>query len=375
MQYQEPVSVLVAPLDWGLGHVTRCIPIIKELIRQGAQVFLASSGPQKILLRREFPDLEILELPGFNIRYRQGIFLKWGLVFRIPLILEQIRKENRWLADIIHSRKLDVVISDNRYGLHHPKVYSVFLGHQLAIRTGMGWVFDRSIMRWNYRLIGKFSVCWVPDWPGEISLAGGLSHPAKKPPFPLVYIGILSRFSLLLKKTEKNSLLVLLSGPEPQRTQFEECLLPQLQNLDMRCTVVRGLPGNLTAPSSVSVDHIRIIDHLPADELNVLLNASELILTRSGYSSIMDLIRLERNAILVPTPGQTEQEYLGVHLQEMNWMINVSQKNFNIIEAIQKFRQCRLRLPPNEEPILEKVIGELIKYRINARPFALSLLP
>ena len=361
MQHQEPVSVLIAPLDWGLGHATRCIPIIRELVKQGARVLIVSSGPQKVLLRAEFPDLEILELPGYGIRYRKGIFLKWGLVFKIPSILKQIKRENRWLAEIIHSRRLDAVISDNRYGMFHPEVYSIFLTHQLAIRTGMGPMVDRIIMKWNYRLIGNFSVCWVPDWPGEISLSGRLSHPSKQPPFPLVFIGILSRFSPLSGKSEKNTLLVLLSGPEPQRTQFEDCILPQLKNLSLQCTVVRGLPGT-TNVDAASTDHIRIIDHLRADELNVLLSASEFIITRSGYSTIMDLVRLGKNALLVPTPGQTEQEYLGIHLQEMQWMLSFQQKNFDIEKAIQQFRASRFTKPHEEKPELEKAVEGLINH-------------
>lgn len=372
MHHQEPVSVLIAPLDWGLGHATRCIPIIRELVRQGARVLLICSGPQKILLRAEFPDLEILDLPGYGIRYQQGIFLKWGLVFKVPFLLKQIRRENRWLAHIIHSRKPDAVISDNRYGLYHPDLYSVFITHQLAIRTGMGSIVDRIITKWNFRLIRKFSVCWVPDWPGKISMAGRLSHPSKKPPFPIIYIGILSRFKSLHEKTVKNTLLVLFSGPEPQRTQFEDCILPQLPMLSMQCTVVRGLPGTKAA-GPISVDHIRIIDHLPADELNVLLNASELILTRSGYSSIMDLVQSGRNGILVPTPGQTEQEYLGVHLQEMKWMLVVPQENFDLKKAILRFQESQLTIPQMKEPVLGKVIGELIHHCINARHSASNL--
>jgi UDP-N-acetylglucosamine transferase subunit ALG13 len=365
MQQKRQLSVLIAPLDWGLGHATRCIPIIKELIKQGARVIIASSGPQKVLLSTEFPGLELLDLPGYAISYKKGIFLKWGLVFQAPSILKQIKRENRWLADFIQSHKPDAVISDNRYGLYNPNVYCVFLTHQLAIRTGLGFLVNRFITTWNYKLLQKFSACWIPDWRGEISLAGNLSHPATKLPVPTRYVGILSRLNPFPVKPEKNTLLVLLSGPEPQRTDFEKCILSQLENLSLHCTVVRGLPG-ITSPGSISTDGIHIINHLPAKELNILMNASDLIITRSGYSSIMDLVQLVRNAILVPTPGQAEQEYLGNHMQEMNWMVCVPQKNFNLKKAIQFFRASKLTLPqkqePLEEPLLGKVVAELINH-------------
>jgi UDP:flavonoid glycosyltransferase YjiC (YdhE family) len=359
MQQREAVSVLVAPLDWGLGHATRCIPIIKELSKQGVRVLLACSGPQKALLRAEFPDLEIFELPGYDIRYQNGHFLKWGLVFGIPAILKQIKRENRWLADFIQLHRPDAVISDNRYGLYHPKVYSVFLTHQLAIRSGMGSLSDQVIKKWNYRLIKKFSVCWIPDWQGKISLAGKLSQPSGRPPFLVNYIGVLSRFRRLDTEPEKNSLLVLISGPEPQRTDFENLILLQVRNLSMKCTVVRGLPGNNTA-ALMNGDHIRIYDHLPSVELNVLLNNSEIIVTRSGYSSIMDLVQLGRNGIVIPTTGQPEQEYLGIHLQKMKLAVSFPEKNFNLKEAIQQLQTSNLSIPPAYDNRLEEVVAQLI---------------
>ena len=158
---------------------------------------------------------------------------------------------------------------------------------------------------------------------------------------------------------EKNTLLILLSGPEPQRSQFEKIIFSQLGELGMKCTVVRGMPGS--APVSNEYwEGIKIVNHLPSEELNLLLCKSEIIITRSGYSSIMDLIRIQRNAVLVPTPGQTEQEYLGLHMQEMNWMLTVQQKNFNLKKAIESFKAAKLTLPQIPESSLEKTVEELL---------------
>ncbi len=369
----SPLSVLVAPLDWGLGHATRCIPIINELIQQGARVVVAANQGQNTLLKSEFPQIEFIETPGYNIRYKVGILLKWGLLFRLPSLLKQIKRENIWLDDIVRHHHIDAVISDNRYGLYHKTSTSVFITHQLQIQSGIGspkgmgrwslamarWA-DRKLLQWNYARIGKFSSCWIPDQDGELSIAGLLSHPAKLPSIPVKYIGILSRFSISERDIQKNSLLILLSGPEPQRTEFENILFNQLANSTINTVVVRGLPG-----SDFPVPHIRegiqIWNHLPSNALNNLLNNSEYIIARSGYSTIMDLLAIKRNAILVPTPGQTEQEYLGHHLHEKKWMYSVAQKNFDLQAAINTFENAELILPDIPDTNLHDVIAAFLK--------------
>ncbi len=364
MQQKGPVSVLVAPLNWGLGHATRCIPIIRELISQGARVTIAASGSQKALLETEFPLLEFLEIPGYEIRYTSGILLKWGLLFRIPAILKQIQRENKWLVDLIQNRDIDAVISDNRYGLYHENLYCVFLTHQLFIQSGlpgiMGRWIDRKILKWNYRLVEKFSTCWVPDQPGPFSLAGKLSRPPWQLPIPVTYTGILSRFRPLEKRGGNYSLLILLSGPEPQRSRFEIILFSQLARTNLRATVIRGLPG-LEGQVPFIREGIKIYNHLPSEALAEWMHESQVIICRSGYSTIMDLVQMKKNAILVPTPGQTEQEYLGRYLHERKWMYTVSQKKFNLEKALAAFQQAELLLPERRVYNLKEVIEDLIQ--------------
>jgi UDP:flavonoid glycosyltransferase YjiC (YdhE family) len=361
MHPKRPVSVLVAPLDWGLGHATRCIPIIKELINQGAEVSIAASGPQKSLLLLEFPGLDFHDLPGYEIRYHPGVFLKWALIFGLPRILKRIKKENKWLNDFLQKKHVDVVISDNRYGLFHREPICVFMTHQLSVQSGIGSFFDKILLKWNYRWIGKFSACWVADWPGKISLAGKLSHPSKMPSVPVVYTGILSRLKPIRAEIKKNTLFILLSGPEPQRSEFEKIVVSQLDDPDIDCVLVRGLPGSnqfLKMP-----EWVRTFNHLSSEQLNVFLSSSEIIITRSGYSSILDLIRIQRNAVLVPTPGQTEQEYLATHMREMNWMLTAEQKNFNLKETIKKFKATKLTLPSLSDSTLENIVKDLLDAR------------
>jgi hypothetical protein len=288
MKQNGPVSVLIAPLDWGLGHATRCVPIIHELICQGARVIIASAGSQKALLKLEFPGLEFLDIPGYNVSYKRGIFLKWGLVFRIPAILKHIKRENQWLETTLKNHKIDAVISDNRFGFFHKSLYSVFITHQLFIRSG--WEFitktgrpagilrrmagrwaELKILKWNYGFISKFSACWVPDQEGDFSAAGKLSKPPFQPPVPVKYIGILSRFNREENRLIENSLLILLSGPEPQRTQFENIIFSQLMGSTLQTVVVRGLPDAGHAIPFIR-EGIKIINNLTEVELNGQLN-------------------------------------------------------------------------------------------------------
>ena len=366
MHHKAPFFVLISPLDWGLGHATRCIPIIKEFIQQGAQVIIATSGSQKTLLKMEFPLLEYVEIPGYEISYKPGFLLKWALIFRIPDMLKQIKREHKWLEAFVKDRKIDLVISDNRFGLYHKNLLCVFVTHQLFIQSGLGLgrsagrLIDKQILKWNNKFISKFSSCWVPDLNGDISLAGTLSHPPVHPPFPVSYIGILSRFEPIEKMVVKNSLLILISGPEPERTRFENILLVQLRNCKMHTILVRGLPGNET-PVPYIQEGIKIYNHLPAEQLNGLMNESEMIISRSGYSTIMDLVKIKKNAILVPTPGQSEQEYLGKYLHNKKWMFCVQQKKFNLNKVLTAFQNSEMNIPESAAISLHNAVEEVLK--------------
>ena len=371
MMENDPISVLIAPLDWGLGHATRCIPIIYELIHQKARVLVAANQAQIILLKSEFPDLEFIETEAYNIRYKGGFLLKWGLLFRFPSMLKRIKHENAWLHNILQHRQIDAVISDNRYGLYHKACYSVFITHQLQIQSGFGSTvpgryIDRRILKWHYTFIEKFSTCWIPDLAGELSVAGALSHPARLPSIPVKYIGILSRFFTLHENIQRNSLLILLSGPEPQRTEFENLLLNQLANSSFNAVVVRGLPGSVR-PMPSAGPGVQIWNHLSTNALGELMNNSEYIVARSGYSTVMDLLAMKKNAILIPTPGQTEQEYLGHYLHEKKWMYTIAQKNFNLQSAIEAFDKAALIAPEIPCTNLQGVIAELMRELLERR--------
>jgi uncharacterized protein (TIGR00661 family) len=328
--------VLIAPLDWGLGHATRCIPIILSLIEHDCEVIVAAEGAPKQLLQQEFPDLVFAELKGYRVKYsRKKFWLPAKLLMQFPKILLHIYAENRWLKKMAAQYNIDAVISDNRFGMYHAAIPSVYITHQLKIKTG-NQVIEKFVQKIHYHFINKFTECWVPDWAGEINLAGDLSHPSVLPTTPVKYTDPLSR---LEKTTEeiKYDCCILISGPEPQRSVFEEIIFRDLENYAGKVIVIRGLPEN-SLDIKIKNPLVEIKNHLPAAVLSKVLQQSNFIICRSGYSTIMDLVKLQRNATLVPTPGQTEQEYLAEYLQGKQLFYTVTQASFSLSEIIQKMK-------------------------------------
>lgn len=349
--------ILVCPLEWGLGHATRCIPIIRELIDQGAEVLIGAEGATLSLLKAEFPGLKFLPLMGYRMRYsRNKYFLPLQILLQTPKILFTIRRENRWLKNVIDTHYIHAVISDNRFGLYNPSVPSVYITHQLLIRTG-NKLTERLAQRIHYHFIKKYTECWIPDF-REVGLAGILSHPSKLPR-NIKYIGALSRFSKQDGES-KYDLLVTISGPEPQRTMFEKLLLDGVKNFNGSVLFVRGLPGG-GGPRVEKMDHVEIVDHLPAAELNKAIENSALIISRAGYTTIMDMVKLGKKAILIPTPGQTEQEYLATHLMSMGWFYCIPQNNFSLATALKESAAFPFNIPPYDMNQYKKVIREFLR--------------
>jgi uncharacterized protein (TIGR00661 family) len=354
------LRILVAPLDWGLGHATRCVPVIQELLRQDHEVSIASDGAPGSLLRQEFPDLSFLPLPGYGVKYgRSATGLIWKMFTQSRKILKAIKSEHRWLLDVVDKYSFDAVISDNRYGLYHPDILSIFITHQLSIKSPLGAWTEKWLQLRNYRYIDRFSACWVPDYETGLGLAGDLSHPPKKPRVPLQYIGPLSRLEKTNEAEIKQNLLVVLSGPEPQRTLLENIIIRDIAHYPGTATVVRGLP---TSPNIIpSTNTIRFYNHLPAADLNKEMNQAEFIISRSGYSTVMDLMTLGKKSVLIPTPGQTEQEYLGTYLQEKNIALCISQKKFSLKTAIESAKEFTYTLPATGPGRLGIAVSALIK--------------
>ena len=362
---QKPL-VLIAVLDWGLGHTTRCIPIIRELLLRNCSVTVACNDTQKALLTLEFNEISFVHLDGYNFEYGHSARATFYNVIRqIPKILTIIKAENAWLKGYLKTNKADLIISDNRYGFYSAEVPSIFITHQLAIQSGLGRMVDGIIRKLNYGYIKRFKACWIPDSKEE-GLAGQLSHPPKTPRVTIKYIGTLSRFDPC--NVEKIGgpapyLMVMISGPEPQRSIFERIMLNELKDYNGTALLVRGLPDS--ASTIASTPKLIVHNHLPAQQLNDLLCKVKVVICRSGYSSIMDLMKLKKKCIFIPTPGQTEQEYLAGYLYNKKIALAYRQESFSLKKALQRFNEFEFKEPELKEGEYKAVIAETLNELVN----------
>ncbi len=317
-------NILVAPLNWGLGHASRCIPIIKALEKNGLTPILASDGASLQFLKNEFPHLTALELPSYGIEYpKNGAHFKWKLLWNSPKMIMAIAKEQQLVAQWVKEYQLKGIISDNRLGVRNTQIPSVFITHQLEVLSGITTWFSSKI---HQHFIAKFTECWVPDVEGTPNLSGRLGH-LDKTKLRVKYIGVLSR----MQKKEvpiKYPLLVLLSGPEPQRTLLEEKLIKELQNSKVKTLFVRGKV--MEQQLVETVNQITFYNYMQSTELEQAFNESEMVLSRSGYTTIMDVSVLEKKAFFIPTPGQYEQEYLACYYKELKIANSSTQDDFKI---------------------------------------------
>ena len=319
--------ILVAPLNWGIGHATRCIPLINALISHNYEVVIAADGRPLHLLITEFPDLEIVRFSGYNIKYSKYVPMSVSMLLQLPKLLWNIKKEHETLNQFIDDYKIDGVISDNRFGLFTSKVPSIFITHQLQIQSPY---FSDEIRKFNYKYINKFDVCWIMDGEKE-NLAGSLSKP-KLLPNNSLYIGAQSRFEKREEEKEYD-FLAIVSGPEPQRTILEKGLIKALKDREEKSIIVLGKPELNT---SEQLGNLTIKSHLNAKDLNTAILQSDLIICRPGYSTIMDLAKLGKKAIFIPTPGQTEQEYLVENFMQKGICFAQNQSDFDLQTALDK---------------------------------------
>lgn len=332
----RPKRVLVAPLNWGLGHATRCIPVIRFLKNSGHEVIIATDGDALLLLKTEFPELKFHELPGYEAYYSRGSSLVFALARQLPKFISAIKKEHNLVSTLVETEQVEAIISDNRYGVWSDKVPTAIISHQLNLLMpgGLRWM-GPVVNAFHRRLLRKFNFIWIPDAAGSV-LSGYLS--ASHRLTNTRFIGPLSRFNFLNNNMPGTyDLLAVLSGPEPQRTVLEKILLEKLSASGLMCLLVRGVVKSKTR---TTYNNITVIDFLPATQLNMEICRARVVVARPGYSTIMDLAKLGKKAILIPTPGQTEQAYLGERAMTNNYAFVVNQHNFNIAEALERIKSC-----------------------------------
>ena len=352
---KTPRRILISPLDWGLGHASRIIPLINRYLEQGDNVIIAGSGLSLNLLKKQFPTLKSIEIPSFKMKYSASKSQVWAVAKAFPRLIYYSIREHSALKRIVKEENIDFIISDNRFGLYHKTVPSAYITHQLMIKLPRPWGFLEPFVASVHRcIINKFTECWVPDFEDiSESLAGELSHPDKKPQ-NVKYIGALSRFKKIARGSEELGIsvqtsrepsllefsrrvddrqgimqpeitsgasnlrslaLAILSGAEPQRTIFEKELLASLQENPHENIIL--VQGKIEAEQKITqVGKVTVYNFMNTEELEKNILKADEIICRSGYSSIMDLYALGKlqNATLIPTPGQTEQEYLAEYI-------------------------------------------------------------
>ncbi|HSD14704.1 MAG TPA: glycosyltransferase [Flavobacterium sp.] len=343
--------ILVAPLNWGLGHATRCIPIINALENNGFEPILASDGVALALLKKEFPHLTALELPSYKIQYAQnGAHFKWKMLRQIPNMVEAVRHERKTVEKYIQQYDIHGIISDNRLGVHSKKTPSVFITHQLNVLTGnTSWITTKI----HQLYIRKFDNCWVPDVAGKPNLSGKLGH-LRRTNLNLKYIGPLSR----LNKNDLEEiydLMVILSGPEPQRTLLEEKLRLELKSYNGSILFVRGVIEE--EQKSSKRFNVTCYNFMNSAELETALNQSKMVLSRSGYTTIMDLAKLGKKAFFIPTPGQYEQEYLAKKLKKKGVAPSSKQSDFKAEHLLQTDLYQGMKNINCEEPNWEELFN------------------
>ena len=344
-------KILIAPLDWGLGHATRCIPVIRELLRQNEEVIFAADRQTAALLKNEFPELKLISLNGYRISYSKWLPMSVTMLLQSPKILLSILREHRELKKIISEEKIDAVISDNRYGLWNKKIHSVFITHQVMIKCPAWLRFLEPVLyRINKFFILKYDECWVPD--DDQKLSGDLAHRYQLPSNAKL-IGTLSRWKgeKVISTEKKYDVLGIVSGPEPHRSSFEKLLIQQSGKSKQKFLIVSGKPNEQN--ETVINENLSIVSHLNSKKLLEAITNAATVICRSGYSGIMDLEAIGKRAILVPTPGQTEQIYLAEYLQQKKKHISISQKKFqsqNLPDRINKITSGNFRKENNSLP-------------------------
>lgn len=323
---QAKKKILVAPLNWGLGHATRCIPIIEALENHGFEPIIASDGAAFALLRKEFPLLTALELPPYQLEYaKKGTFFKLKLLLRIPKMFRAVQRESKIVNDLIKQYNIEGIISDNRLGVYCRSVPSVFITHQLNVLTGSTTHITSQI---HTQYIKRYRECWVPDVAASPNLSGKLGH-SEENLLNVKYIGPVSRLHKMMA-VKKYDLMVLLSGAEPQRSLLEEKLEEELKDYTGNVIFIRGIieqDETVTQKGSIT-----FYNFMNTAALEKAFNESEMVLSRSGYTTIMDLAKLGKKAFFIPTPGQYEQEYLAKKLKKSGLVPFATQAKFKIAD-------------------------------------------
>jgi len=346
--------VLVSPLNWGLGHATRDIPIIRALLAHGHDVTIAGCGNALSALEREFPACASLDFPDYSVPLSANRFFLARFIASLPSLFRSVVEEHRNLAAMLEKDRYDLVISDNRLGMYSDKVPSLFITHQLHFHLPLiAWPFELAGIQFNSLLHRKYDRIIVPDNPpGPLSLAGKLSRAETGTTRSRAY------YAGILTSTRKRDVpqdldfLLLISGPEPQRTELETILLPMAGDLPGSVSILLGSPD--IAGQNRCSGSCTVLSYASTEEKECLMNRAKCIVCRSGYTTMMELAELKkRRALLIPTPGQPEQEYLAGYYERNCWFHAQDQHRLDLCKDLRITGQYRgfPEVPATEENV------------------------
>jgi UDP-N-acetylglucosamine:LPS N-acetylglucosamine transferase len=338
MSNKKPLVVL-SMLNWGFGHLTRCFPIILSLIELKKQLLIVCTPAQQEVLAKSFDGLIFFNAADDAPKYgKTKAATLFKLSLQAPFQLMKVKRDNKIVARLSQQYDIELIISDNKYGFYHPEIPSVILTHQLNIQTGLGKWADAVANRINRKLLSRFNEVWVVDGVGLNSLAGSLSAASDNIQVPVKWIGALNRLQTQAQKGSEK-LLIILSGPEPQRTVLEELIVNQLPVNNRHITFIRGTKKEFSAQALQKLSSLQFtnwIDLAGLAEIEHLLSQTEWVMGRAGYTSLMEWITGGWKSIVIPTPGQAEQEYLACYLMQRGWVFSVEQNDFNLQNCIKK---------------------------------------
>jgi len=318
------MEIIYGVCSWGLGHATRSLPVIRKLISEDYHVTVISNGRSLEVLKKELgPDLQYVDIPDYPMLLSENTrqFLAKSMVYW-PVFIKRIEDGLAQLQKILQKKHYDCIISDARYDMYSKKIPSFFISHQMRIMNPLQiQMFERAMERFNQFFFKRFIDVIVPDYK-EDNLSGDLSHHLRRIDEDSIhYVGVLSDFS---KRPLKKDIdyLISISGPEPQRSMLEEKLASQAHELEGNVVMTLGKAENY---SIVKKKHLTTYSFVTKELREELLNRAKLVVSRSGYSTIMDVAVVGTKALFIPTPGQIEQEYLSQYHNSLGTFYSVSQ--------------------------------------------------
>lgn len=332
-------SAIFAISSLGLGHATRTLAIVKFYLKNRYTITIVSEGNALAFLRRELEkeNVEFLSLPDYPPLQREGK-LRY-LIADLFRTAKMIRKEHAFLEKLLRAREdsYEFVFSDGRYGFYSSRIPSFLLSHQISFHMPPFLSWMRRVAEYaNYRYFKKFDTIFIPDFKERPkSLAGDLSHARILSRLPHHYVGYMSSYEYMNVPEDIDYLFIIAGFLKEHRHSFIEKLIEEAKKLPGKKVFVLGDTSKETV-ERLPEHNIEIRSFATEPLRSELFNRARVIVSRSGYTTVMDLAALGKRAVLVPTPHQTEQEYLGQYLSEKHFFITAHSENALTAELLKQ---------------------------------------